>query len=155
MPISNLVQLLPGQVTHGMSRTAVYQVWHKMLQRCYNENVARYPRYGGRGIIVCKRWHFFAKFYKDMGLRPSSRHSLERKNNDGNYKPSNCVWALPMQQGRNTVRTRHITYAGETKSIIEWSEELGLPHNTIWYRLARGWTVERALSTAVAKRRAA
>lgn len=62
-----------------------------MLRRCDNPKQQSYPYYGGRGITVCERWRSsFQNFLSDMGARPSRRHSIDRKNNDGHYEPSNC-----------------------------------------------------------------
>lgn len=93
-----------GQPTHGKSETREYRVWADMMQRCSNPKNARYADYGGRGIKVCKRWKegfAFANFLKDMGPRPSTQHSIDRINNDGNYEPSNCQWATRSQQQNN------------------------------------------------------
>ena len=81
-----------------------YFTWHRMMQRCYNENCPVYDDYGGRGIKVCDRWRDravgFTRFLKDMGQRPPNM-TLDRVNNDGNYEPSNCRWATRTQQQRN------------------------------------------------------
>ena len=70
--------------------------------------------YGERGIKVCDRWdNSFEDFYKDMGDRPSKYHSIERKNNNGNYEPDNCIWATREEQMRNT-RTRRTSATGIT-----------------------------------------
>lgn len=39
-----------------------------------------------------------------MGLKPSPEYTLERKDNNGNYEPGNCIWATRTKQGRNTRR---------------------------------------------------
>jgi len=80
-----------------------FRAWQNMKQRCYNPNEWCFPRYGGRGIIVCKRWlHSFANFLEDMGPKPSPKLSLDRINNDGNYEPNNCRWATWSQQKKNS-----------------------------------------------------
>jgi hypothetical protein len=86
--------------THGKSLTTEYKIWQGMHQRCGNPNDKNYPDYGARGISVCERWSEFEFFYEDMGQRPVGL-SIDRKNNDGNYEPSNCRWATPAEQNSN------------------------------------------------------
>jgi hypothetical protein len=77
-----------------------YRIWAHMIARCYGKQV--HPRYGGRGITVCERWRYsFPNFIADMGPRPTTKHSLDRINNDGNYEPGNCRWATDIEQARN------------------------------------------------------
>jgi len=78
-----------------------------MITRCTSKTWVDYPHYGGRGIKVCKRWlgkHGFDNFLVDMGRRPSKKHSLDRRDNDGNYEPQNCRWATQSEQMQNTRR---------------------------------------------------
>jgi hypothetical protein len=93
-----------GRVKHGHCRnhrsTRIYEVWHSMMQRCYNPNHPAYAHYGGRGISVCERWHSFVNFFIDMGVAPPGK-SLDRRNNDGDYTPENCRWATRAEQMRN------------------------------------------------------
>jgi len=74
-----------------------------MLQRCFNPNNPAFPDYGGRGITVCDDWRSFVNFYADMGDPPPGL-SLHRINNDGNYEPTNCIWAPPSVQNANRRR---------------------------------------------------
>lgn len=79
-----------------------YVVWAGMKQRCCNPNNVSYHRYGGRGIFICKEWaDSFQQFFKDMGERPNKRHSIERKDNNDGYHPSNCKWATVAEQAKN------------------------------------------------------
>lgn len=91
--------------SHGHARlkahSAEYRTWVSIRQRCYQPSHVSFPNYGGRGIKVCARWrNSFEAFLADMGPRPDG-HWIERKDNDGNYEPSNCIWATPLEQARN------------------------------------------------------
>ena len=71
-----------------------------MKRRCRTKTDDNYHYYGGRGIKVCKRWDDFINFLKDMGIRPPHK-TLDRVNNNGDYKPSNCKWSTRKQQANN------------------------------------------------------
>jgi hypothetical protein len=129
-----------------LDRNPEFKVWQNMRARCYDSNHDHYLNYGGRGIAVCKRWQSFKNFLADMGKRPSPRHSIERRENDGNYTLKNCKWAVDSIQRRNTRRNHWIKFAGRTQCLHDWARELGIWPNTIYRRLRRGLSDERALT---------
>lgn len=95
-----------AKLSHGhcenWTRSSEYSIWVAMKQRCCNPNNSAYQHYGGRGITVCQGWlDSFIAFYKSVGPRPTSKHSIDRINNDGNYEPSNVRWATKTQQLAN------------------------------------------------------
>lgn len=139
--------------THGLSATVEHAIWRGMLSRCYNQNRRAYPDYGGRGIVVCQRWHVFENFLADIGERPSPNHSIDRLNNDGNYEPANCVWATRPEQMRNTRSNRLLTFGGKTMCLTQWANETGIPYKTLHARLASGWSDEKAVTTPLRAQR--
>lgn len=91
-----------NRIKHGYAKTSEYQTWRNMRSRCKNPKTINYKYYGARGIEVCKRWmDSFENFLADMGNKPSAAHSIERRDNDGNYEPDNCDWILMAEQATN------------------------------------------------------
>lgn len=135
-----------------MPKTKEYECWKKIRARCSNKNSPDYPRYGGRGIMVCQRWNSYHNFFEDMGLAPSPKHSIERIKNDGNYEPGNCRWATNKEQANNRDSNVLIKYQGRVQNVKQWCEEIGITYETVRIRMKRlKWTPERAFTTPIAK----
>lgn len=139
---------------HGGTGTPEYITWSGTKNRCFNKNDVDYPYYGGRGIKVCERWlgvNGFSNFLEDMGERPTPKHTLDRKDNDGNYEPSNCKWETRLTQANNTRQNHILEFNGRKQTIAQWAREIGVSRDALKYRIYRGWTVERALTTELRK----
>lgn len=135
-------------IRHGLYGTPEYRAYMAMVRRCVNPTNRKWRDYGGRGIAVCDRWRGrdgFRVFVEDMGPRPTTKHSLDRINNNGNYEPGNCRWATPTQQQNNKRTSRVLTVGGESASVAEWARMTGVGKSTIKERLRRGWTPDRAV----------
>ena len=102
-----------GHPRHGdakkAQRSPEYTAWCHMKKRCSVETDPAFPNYGGRGISVCSEWTAsYEQFLKDVGRRPSSVHSLDRIDVNGNYEPSNVRWATKAVQGTNKRKIRDL-----------------------------------------------
>lgn len=127
-----------------------YHCYSGMKARCGNPNIPHYHRYGGRGIQVCDRWkQGFIFFLEDMGRCPSPNHSIERRDNDGNYEPLNCYWADTTAQANNRRSNKILDHDGRQMTQAQWSRETGVKPSTLCARLKSGWPVEQALSRGV------
>lgn len=137
---------------HGLSVSEwpTYSTWMSMRQRCNNPNCNEYKHYGARGIKICKRWDRFENFFSDMGRKPDGM-SIERKDNNRNYTPSNCKWANHKEQMNNTRSTRMITIGGITKPQTQWAEFYGIRAGLVRNRICAGWSEEDALKTPTGK----
>jgi len=99
-----------GLCNYNLKHPQAHKSWDSMNQRCNNPNAPDYPRYGGRGITVCKEWARFIDFLDDMGDPPTDaitgdRYTLERKENDKGYYKDNCIWASKREQNNNRANT--------------------------------------------------
>lgn len=139
------VEKASANKTHGASHTAAYKAWFGMLQRCTNPNNGKWHRYGGRGIAVCDRWLSYENFLADMGPRPAAM-TLDRRENDGNYEPSNCRWATQKQQGNNRGNNRIVIVEGVALTISEAARKAGKNLGTVRGRLSNGWPLDAALN---------
>ncbi len=120
-------------------KPAEYRIWIGMNKRCTNPKEDSWPHYGGRGIKVCERWSGkdgFDNFFSDMGPRPSLKHSIERKDNNGNYCPENTTWADMKTQCRNRRSNVFIDHDGKRLCLTDWAKELGLDSTVIGSRVA-------------------
>lgn len=132
-------------------RGRLYHIWTGIKQRCFNPNEPAYPRYGGRGIVVCDEWKDNFGVFRTWAFASGYNDdlSLDRIDNNGNYEPSNCRWATGVEQNNNRRNNYLITYNGETHTMPEWARITGICYGTLKTRIRKGWSPERALTTPV------
>lgn len=137
--------------THGGGRTRLYATWIGMKSRCGNPKNKSFDRYGQRGIKICPEWENDFPTFRAWALANGYRDDLtiERKEVNGDYEPSNCTWIPLEDQGRNTARVMKILAFGETKTLADWSRDprCRTGYLTLYNRLKNGWEPETAITT--------
>lgn len=144
----------PFPTIHGYSNSYLYTKWKSIKQRCYDVNADNYKRYGGRGIVVCEEWlnspkNFIEWAEENGGL--NRELTIDRIDPNGPYSPDNCRFITIKEQNKNKRGTIMLSFNGETKPLIDFSEEFGMNPRVVRARLKHGWTVEEALTTPVRK----
>lgn len=92
--------------TKGNVRTREYIAWKSAKARITNPKNKAYPDYGGRGITMAPEFlNDFPAFLTEVGPKPTSKHTIERIDNEKGYEPGNLKWATYTQQARNTRHT--------------------------------------------------
>ena len=116
-----------GKKFKSKSRSShpLYNVYHSMHDRCYNENKKDYKWYGGKGITVCDRWgrkntEGFNNFLMDMEESYERGLELERLDVNKNYCPTNCTWITRQSQLNNLTRSRKVSGWFIELTVTEW-----------------------------------
>ena len=136
---------------HSGCGERLYRVWASMLNRCNNQNEIAYKWYGAKGIKVCDEWLDYANFRQwalSSGYDENAEAhacSIDRIDGNGDYCPENCRWANAKTQANNRKSNVLLTYNGKTQTMMQWSEETGVPYGLIQQRLNRGWGVQKAI----------
>lgn len=96
---------------------------------------------------MCYEWKGdFQTFYNwAINNGYTNKLTIDRIDVNGNYSPDNCRWVDQKIQQRNRSNNKLITIKEETHCLSEWCEMLCLNYKTVYCRLCRGWSVERAL----------
>lgn len=134
--------------SHGDSKTKLYMAWQNMRARCNRKSAREYSNYGGRGIKVCDEWQKNYEPFKEWALENgySENLTLDRIDVNGNYEPSNCRWITNKEQQNNRRDNVLYTFNRETKTLAQWSENLGICFKTLQKRI-KNWGVEKAFTT--------
>lgn len=129
-----------ANATHGESETRLYHIWTDIKTRCLNPKRNCYPSYGGRGIKICDEWRdSFEAFKLAVGEAPSETHSIDRKDNNGNYEPGNVRWATAAEQSRNKRNNRYINTPKGRMLACDAAKEYGIKFGSLMNRIHRGW----------------
>jgi hypothetical protein len=132
----------------------LFRKCNHMMQRCYNHKNKSYADYGGRGILVDKRWHNFSTFVDDMAASYQKGLELDRENNSLGYSKDNCRWVTHKEQCNNRRSNRLLAdpNTGETLNARAIADRYSIPYQTIQSRLGRGYTFPQLIFKGNLKR---
>lgn len=133
----------------GGKMSRLRSIWHSMKNRCYDTTHPYYKYYGEKGITICSEWLLdfsnFKQWAESNGY--ADNLTIDRIDNSKGYFPSNCRWATMKEQQNNRTSNHLITYKGETKTMKQWAESLGIPYRTVKNRIVNcGYSAEKAFS---------
>jgi len=144
----NTYKINCDQTTHGLYHHPLRSIWGGMKQRCYDEKVEAFKDYGARGIVVCPEWESdFVAFYNwamtngwEKGL------DIDRKDNDGNYEPSNCRFVTRKINCNNRRSTRFVELNGEIIALSLACDKVGLRLSLVYGRMRKnGFDFNKAI----------
>lgn len=119
----NYVKFIRGE---GRIKNPLYITYSSIKARCYNPNVKTYKHYGGRGIKMSDEWlSDFNAFERDMGKKPTPKHSIDREDVSGDYCKENCRWATKHEQAANTRNNNKNVGVSFDKKYQKWNARLG------------------------------
>jgi len=76
-----------------------YNAYFKAKDRCTNPKSQAWPDYGGRGIKFL--FTSFEEFLKEIGPKPTPKHTLDRLRVNEHYELGNVHWATWKEQANN------------------------------------------------------
>lgn len=123
------------------SEAATARSWRSMRRRVRCD-----PDYAH--VSICQRWQGrdgFRNFILDMGTQPFGKTLDRWPDPFGDYEPSNCRWATPIEQAQNKTTTRWITWHGKTLCLTAWARLLNKRASWLHRRLKR-MTFEKAMA---------
>lgn len=101
-------KLSAANTRHGHKRrgrrSPEYVAYYNARQRCDPRHL-RFKDYGGRGIKFL--FTSFEQWLAELGRKPSPTHTVDRKDNDGNYELGNIEWTTVKQQRANRRDSSH------------------------------------------------
>jgi len=91
----------PVNKTHNSSKTRLYTIWQLMKRRCSDKRAEHEKLY--TNIKVCDEWKNSFIIFKKWAITNgySDNLTIDRINNNDDYKPSNCRWATLSVQMQN------------------------------------------------------
>lgn len=149
---------ISNNIIHGFTKSkqkqiSEYNAWKSIKERCLKPYNPYYYRYGGRGIKICDRWlTSFDNFIKDMGFKPTPKHTIDRINNNGDYSPSNCRWATYREQNSNRSNNVWVDFRGKNMILADWSRLIGITSGNLSLQIKKRKSLKNVIEHYEKKR---
>jgi hypothetical protein len=125
---------------HGMRSSVgfthpLYIVWSNLKRRCYKPKQTKYQYYGGRGIKVCDEWKNSFKEFFDWATKNGWNDGLQidRKDNNGDYCPTNCRFVKPIINIQNSsiakLTTKEVSFIRSKYKATDSYKKIGEIYN--------------------------
>lgn len=120
--------------------TKLYGRWTNIKDRCFNPNSKDWDNYGGRGIRMCAEWKNDYRAFESWAISNGYSEDLQidRIDNNKGYSPDNCRFITPKMNSNNRRNSKKIMFEGRETTIIEISEETGIPWSTLYRKQREG-----------------
>lgn len=139
---------------HGDAGTKLHNTWRAMKNRC-SLNYFQKQYYNEKNIKVCDEWSSSYLKFKKWALINGYKEGLkiDRIDNSKGYSPENCRFVTDIENVNNRDKTYYVTYNGEKISFMMLLRKKNLLSHAaaIRSRIARGYSVERAINTIIRK----
>jgi hypothetical protein len=142
---------------HGLSKHPLYRVWADIKTRCYNERDTSYYWYGRIGVKMCDEWINSPESFIKWSLCNGWEHGLDIDKDIIPkklgvpailYSPEMCCFVTDKINCRNRKSNVFYEYNGQSKTIPEWAEILGVTKDLLYKRIGQQkWSVEKAFTT--------
>ena len=132
----------------------IKKIFYNIKQRCYNKNNFNYKNYGLLGVKICNEWIenpiSFYKWCLENGYKNGYELDKDKKCrelgiNPHIYSPNTCTFVSKKENLNNKKVNRILEYNVEKLNVTEWSEKLNIKRETIYYRIKRGFSIEKIL----------
>jgi hypothetical protein len=129
----------------------LYRRWTHIRQSVLNPNSPFYRTVGAQGIKISPRlwdfWDFVQQVEDHLGPQPSAELKLSRIDQTKDYTIKNLEWAPMIKVGSRYKKTQHLRSGKKSQSIKQWELETGVKYCTIYSRIRRGWSINKAINT--------
>lgn len=107
------------RTTYEYRNKPIYTLWAGMVRRCHGKDQRNSKWYKRKGIVVCDEWRTALNFIKwalNNGYKDG--YTIHRKDNEGDYCPSNCIFITQEKHYEIHTKIRKIPLSNNTTGFV-------------------------------------